>query len=163
MQLDGRVVVVPGAGGGMGTSVARLFGREGARVVLAARRAEPLEELADLVRDDGGKAEVCTVDAATEEGCELMVSAAVRAFGRVDVLYCNMGDYAYGDSALHETPPDAWDYLINLNLRAHYLAARAVVAQLLRQNPSDGVLIHVAASDDVTRDSNPGYTTARRG
>ena len=163
MRLQDKVVLLPGAGGGMGTAVARLFAREGARLVLVARREGPLRALESLARSEGGAATICAADAATEAGCAAMVETAVREFGRVDVLYCNMGDYAHGELELHETTPKAWDYLVGLNLRAHYLCARAAISQMLLQDPPGGVLIHVAASGDVTRGSNPGYSAAKAG
>ncbi len=163
MRLEDRVVLMPAAGGGMGTAVARLFAREGARLVLTARREEPLQALAELARADGGQAVVCAADATTEAGCDAMVATAVREFGRVDALYCNLGEYDYGDLELHETPPDAWDYLLDLNLRGHYLCARASLAQMLRQRPAGGALVHVAASADVLRTANQGYAAAKAG
>ena len=86
---------------------------EGARLVLVGRREPPLQEIAGIARSDGGEAMICSADASTEDGCSTMIEAAVREFGRVDVLYCNMGDYAHGDLETHETSPDAWDYLLN--------------------------------------------------
>ena len=163
MRLENKVIAIPGAGGGMGTAAARLFASEGARLVLVARREPPLQEIAELARSDGGQAVVCSADTATEAGCAAMVEAAVGEFGRLDVVYCNMGDFAYGDLETHQTSPEAWDYLIGLNLRAHFLSARAAIPQMIRQDPPGGVLIHVAASADVLREANPGYSAAKAG
>ena len=147
----------------MGTAVARLFASEGARLVLVARREPPLQEIAELARSDGGQAVICSADTTTEEGCATMVEAAVREFGRLDVVYCNMGDFAHGDLEAHETSPAAWNYLIGINLRAHFLSARAAIPQMIEQDPPGGVLIHVSASADVLREANPGYAAAKAG
>ena len=123
MRLRGKVIVIPGVGGGMGTALARLCAREGAKLLLVARREGPLLELAEPTRKDGGEAAVFTADAATEDGANAMIEAAVREFGRVDGLYSNLGDYAFGEQSTHETTPEQWDYLLDVNLRAHYLTA----------------------------------------
>src|SRR5688572_7183684 len=94
MRLDGKVAIVAGAGGGMGTAIPALFAREGARLLLVARRREPLEALADRLRAAGGEAAVCPADLTTAEGAAAMASAALEQFGRIDVLYNNLGDSA---------------------------------------------------------------------
>ena len=163
MRLQDKVIVIPGVGGGMGAAIARLCAREGAKLLLVARREGPLRELAGQTRRDGGEAAVFTADAATEDGANAMIEAAVREYGRVDGLYSNLGDYAHGDLATHETAPDQWDYLLDLNLRAHYLTARAATAQMLTQNPSGGSIVVAAASRDVLHSANVGYATAKAG
>ncbi len=163
MQLDDEQFVIPGVGGGMGTAIARLCAREGAKLLLVARREGPLLELAEQTRKDGGEAAVFTTDAATEDGANAMIEAAAREFGRVDGLYSNLGDYEFGERSSHDTTPDQWDYLLDVNLRAHYLTARAAIAQILRQDPSGGSIVLAAASRDVLQDANVGYSTAKAG
>ena len=97
MRLRGKVVIVAGAGGGMGTAIPALFAREGARLLLVARRAQPLEELAERIRADAGDGvdvAVCAADLTTREGAEAMAAAALERFGRIGVLYNNLGDSA---------------------------------------------------------------------
>ena len=163
MRLRDKVIVVPGVGGGMGTAVARLCAREGAKLLLVARREGPLRELAEQTRKDGGEAAIFTADAATEDGASAMIEAAVGEFGRVDGLYSNLGDYAFGEQPTHETAPDEWDYLLDANLRAHYLTSRAAIAQMLIQDPPGGSIVVAAASRDILRDANAGYATAKAG
>ncbi len=149
MRMQDKVVVIPGVGGGMGTAV--------------ARRAGPLEDLAKQTRKDGGEAAIFTADAATEEGANAMIQAAVDQYGRIDALYSNLGDYAHGELASHETRPDEWDYLLNVNLRAHYLTARAAITQMLTQEPSGESIVLAVASRDVVQSANVGYATAKAG
>ena len=80
-RLDGRVAVIAGAGGAMGTAVAAAFAREGARLLLVARRAEPIEALATGLRAAVGGAEVavCAADLVTAEGAVAMAAAALRS------------------------------------------------------------------------------------
>jgi 2-hydroxycyclohexanecarboxyl-CoA dehydrogenase len=155
------VVVVAGAGGGMGTAVPALFGREGARLLLVARRREPLEALAAQLRAAGGEAEVCQADLTTSAGAEAMVRAAGQRFGRLDVLYNNLGDSAFSNLAPHETDEASWEYLRRINLDAAFLCSRAVLPVMLEQG--SGAIIHVAAAERVRLRANAGYAAAKAG
>src|SRR5947209_5259285 len=99
MRLEGKVALIVGAGGSMGSAVPYLFAREGANVVLVGRRLEPLEALAARIQphlgDSAGDLASATGDATTGEGCEALVRATVEKFGRLDVVYCNVGDAAH--------------------------------------------------------------------
>src|SRR5918911_833231 len=98
MRLAGKVAVIAGAGGAMGTAVPAAFAREGARLVLVARRREPLEALAEQLRAHTPDVEVAvaTADLPTAAGAAAAAIAALDRFGRVDVLYNNLGDAASG-------------------------------------------------------------------
>lgn len=161
MRLKDKVALVVGAGGGMGIAVPALFAREGARVVLAARRAEPLRELAEAIRARGGEDVTwATGDATTAEGAAAMVAQTLQRHGRLDILYCNVGDYAYGDSRAHEMPPEGWDYLIAVNLSSGFFPVRAAVPAMLG---GGGSIVLVSASEGVRRRANIGYAAAKAG
>src|SRR4051794_17658369 len=95
-RLTGKVALVAGAGGGMGTSVPFLFAREGANVVIGARRLEPLEALAERMRphlaDGAGEVACAAGDGLTTEGWTALIDATVARFGQLDILYSNLGD-----------------------------------------------------------------------
>lgn len=157
-RMRGKVALVVGAGGGMGTAVPGLFAREGARVVLGGRRAEPLQALADKLRIRGGTAEVATGDATTPEGSAALVEQTLALFGQLDVLYLNVGDYAQGDRRAHETDPDAWRYLLDVNLSSSYFPCRAAIPAMLGRG---GSIVVVSASESVRRGANSGYASAK--
>ena len=162
-RLDGRVAVIAGAGGAMGTAVAAAFAREGARLLLVARRAEPIEALATGLRDAVGGAEVavCAADLATAQGAAAMAAAAAERFGRLDVLYNNLGDSAFGSVPAHEVTAAAWAYLLRINLEAAFLCTQAVLPAMLAQR--SGSIIHVSAAERVRLRANPGYAAAKAG
>jgi 3-oxoacyl-[acyl-carrier protein] reductase len=145
----------------MGTAIPALFAREGARLLLVARRREPLEELAGQVRAGGGEVAVCTADLATAEGAAAMAAAALERFGRIDVLYNNLGDSAAGGIAPHETSDDHWEYLRRINLDCAFLCSRAVLPAMLAQRR--GSIIHAAAAERVRLRANVGYSAAKAG
>jgi NAD(P)-dependent dehydrogenase (short-subunit alcohol dehydrogenase family) len=157
-RLRGKVVLVVGAGGGMGTAVPALFAGEGARVVLGGRRAAPLEELAAKIRARGGSVGVATGDAMTPDGSAGLVGQTIALFGRLDVLYLNVGDYAFGDRLPHETDPDAWRFLLDVNLSSAFYPCRAALPHMLGRG---GSIVVVSASESVRRAAHPGYAAAK--
>jgi NAD(P)-dependent dehydrogenase (short-subunit alcohol dehydrogenase family) len=163
MRLAGKVAVIAGAGGAMGTAVPAAFAREGARLLLVARRREPLDALAGQLRERTPRLDVAVAaaDLATPAGAEAMAAAALECFGRIDVLYNNLGDSAAGGVPPHETGDDAWDYLLTINLRAAFLCTRAVVPAMLAQG--GGSIVHVAAAKRVRLRANAGYAAAKAG
>lgn len=89
--LRNKTVVITGASSGIGEAMARVYAAQGARVVLGARSAEKLEQLAAAIREAGGQAAWCAVDVTDPARCKALVDTAVQAFGGIDVLICNAG------------------------------------------------------------------------
>lgn len=89
--LRNKTVVITGASSGIGEAMARVYAAQGARVVLGARSAEKLEQLAAAIREAGGQAAWCAVDVTDPTQCKALVDTAVQAFGGIDVLICNAG------------------------------------------------------------------------
>jgi NAD(P)-dependent dehydrogenase (short-subunit alcohol dehydrogenase family) len=145
----------------MGTAIPAVFAREGARLLLVARRRGPLEELAHAIQARGGRAEVCAADLTTSEGAAAMAAAALAAYGRIDVLYNNLGDSAAGGVAPHETDDATWEYLRRINLDGAFLCSRAVLPAMLQQGR--GSIIHAAAAERVRLRANAGYAAAKAG
>jgi NADP-dependent 3-hydroxy acid dehydrogenase YdfG len=84
-ELRDASVVITGASSGIGRAIALEFAQKGSRVVLAARREEPLDELAHACTEAGGQAEVVPTDVSDERAVEALATAATSAFGRIDV------------------------------------------------------------------------------
>jgi NAD(P)-dependent dehydrogenase (short-subunit alcohol dehydrogenase family) len=122
-RLDDRVVIVTGASSGLGVSFAEACGQAGADVVLAARRAEKLANTAELVRSTGQRALTVATDVTDPAQCQAMVDAAMREFGRVDVLVNNAG-VGTAVPASRETPEE-FRAVVDINLNGSYWAAQA--------------------------------------
>src|SRR5438552_1960305 len=88
---DRKTVMITGASSGMGAATAVRLARDGARVMLAARRADRLEQVARQVRDAGGEARTCVTDVSRLEDVQAMVHQTLEAFGRIDVVFNNAG------------------------------------------------------------------------
>ncbi|MFV9633778.1 SDR family NAD(P)-dependent oxidoreductase [Mycobacterium neumannii] len=122
-RLDDKVVVITGASSGLGVSFAEAVAQAGADVVLAARRAEKLEATAELVRAAGTRALNVQTDVADPDQCTALVDAAMREFGRVDVLVNNAG-VGTAVPATRETPEE-FRKVVDVNLNGSYWAAQA--------------------------------------
>ncbi len=90
-SLKNKVVLITGASSGFGKNAARLFAREGCKVVLAARRLDRLQKLADAIQDQGGEALAVPVDVAESAEVEVMVQTVLDLYGQVDILFNNAG------------------------------------------------------------------------
>ncbi len=163
MRLKDKVVLVVGAGEHLGRSAPLLFAQEGARVVIAARRQHVLEETADMIRSKGGEVAICVGTAAQREDAERMVQTAVSHFGRLDVLYNNIGGgWVELDKKLHEISEQAYQQIVSSNLTAVYNACCAAIVQFLKQGKG-GCIINVVASEHVRRMANPLYAYTKAG
>ncbi len=161
MRLKGKVALIVGAGGPMGIAVSTLFAQEGAKVILAARREKPLRELAERIKQIGGEATFVTGNALTVEGSQRIVNCAVERYGRIDILYHNIGDYAFGEKSLYETEENEWRYLIDVNLNSAFLPCRFAIP-VLKQS-GGGVIVFVSASTALRQRAHAGYAAAKAG
>jgi NADP-dependent 3-hydroxy acid dehydrogenase YdfG len=106
-NIEGKAVVITGASSGLGEATARLLSAQGATVVLGARRIERLQKLADELTANGGKALAVETDVTHYEQVKRLVDAAVRKFGRVNVMLNNAG--LMQQSPLERLKVDEWD------------------------------------------------------
>lgn len=122
-QLDGKVAIVTGASSGLGVAFAQALAEAGADVVLGARRVERLAETERLVTAAGRRALSVATDVADPEACSALVDAAMKEFGRVDVLVNNAG-VGTAVPATRETP-EQFRQVIDVNLNGCYWMAQA--------------------------------------
>ncbi len=127
-RFEGKVVIVTGAGSGIGAATAARFAEEGATVVLAGRREANLREVAD--RLPKGQALVHVTDVTKEEDAAALVATTVHAFGRVDVLVNNAGLFEGGTVTGATT--EHWRKVLGTNLDAAFFLSRAAIPELLK-------------------------------
>ncbi|GAA3528015.1 SDR family NAD(P)-dependent oxidoreductase [Nocardioides daeguensis] len=127
-RLDGQAVVITGASSGLGAGFARALSGAGADLVLAARRADRLAELAAELRADGGRVETVTADVSLPEDCSRVAGHAIERFGRIDALVNNAG-LGSAVSSLKETP-EGFRRLIDVNLNGVFWMSQAAARRM---------------------------------
>src|SRR5258708_4601420 len=122
-RLDDKVLLITGASSGLGAAFARAVAEAGADVVLAARRADRVEQVAERIRAIGGRAITVRADLRCVEQCHAAVTQAMDAFGKVDALVNNAGIATVAPATREE--PDDFRRVIELNLNGSYWMAQA--------------------------------------
>jgi NAD(P)-dependent dehydrogenase (short-subunit alcohol dehydrogenase family) len=134
-RLEGRSALIVGASRGIGAAAAVRLAREGARLVLASRDEPRTVALAETIADAGGDAVPIRADASVENDVETAVELAVRKFGGLDIAFNNAGIQG-PSSPIHEQELDAWDRIMNTNLRGIFLCLRAEAGRMLEHGGS---------------------------
>lgn len=154
-QLAGRTALITGASSGVGRALALAYVDAGARVVVAARREAALTKLVAEVEARGGQALAVPMDVTREDSVAAAYDAAERAFGAIDTVVANAGVNVEGAST--ELSMDAFDGLMNVNLRGAFLTAREGGRRIIAQRPAQpGRVLFVASIAGLK--SIPGLT-----
>ena len=145
LGLDGKRVVVTGAAGGLGRAFAEAFAAAGASVVVCDINLAGAEQTAQLIREQGGRANAFCVDVTSRTSTEALARATRHAIGGMDVLVNNAGVYAgLQRRGFEEIPDDEWDRVMDVNVKGTWLATRAF-APLLRQGRG-GAIVNVSSA-----------------
>jgi len=156
MDLKDKVVIVTGAGSGVGRALALEFGACGARVVCAARRIDRIQETAAAITANGGTALAVRADVTDIIQVEHMVSQSLDAFGQIDVLFNNAGSFG-AIGPVWEVDPELWWHDVTVNLRSTMLCCRAVLPHMLKRD--SGILINMAGGNQIP--GGTGYSCSK--
>jgi NAD(P)-dependent dehydrogenase (short-subunit alcohol dehydrogenase family) len=147
--LDGKTVVVTGAGRGIGRAIALAAARAGATVVLAARTEEQLAEVARDVVALGAPVLAVKTDVTNREDMERLVARAAAETGGIDAVVNNAGVFVW--KPLEKLSEEEWDRVLGTNLKAAYLLAHAALPELKK---SRGRILNVASVHGTAGDAN---------
>lgn len=140
-SLSGRVALVSGGGGAIGSAIAEAFAGAGAKVVVAGRTRETLDTAVARVAAAGSEGLAITGDATVEADADRMVAATIERFGQVDIIVNAVGGGA--GQVLHPAeayPRDAWDWIMELNVRSTVLPTEAAVRAMIERGDGGAVL-----------------------
>jgi NAD(P)-dependent dehydrogenase (short-subunit alcohol dehydrogenase family) len=141
MRLKNKVALITGSGSGIGKSSALLFAREGAVVIVNDVSEDKGNETVEEIGTQGGQAIFVQADVTNPASVEAMVERVIEQYGRIDVLFNNAGISGIG--ALHEIEPDAWDRVMNVNIKGVFLPSKYTIPHMIRQQ--SGSIINMSS------------------
>lgn len=130
-RLKGKVAAITGANSGIGRATARLFAREGAKVVCCDIQETITPRIDELIKSEGGQAVFAKIDVTKQEDCDRILTTALENYGDLDILYNNAGGGIR--KKLHEHSDDEWNFVLNLNLNGMFRGARAVLPHFIQK------------------------------
>ena len=150
-DIEGKVGVITGASSGLGEATARLLSADGATVVLGARRRDRIEALAETLTNAGGKALAVITDVTDRAQVKRLVDAAVRTFGRIDVMINNAG--LMPQALLELLKVDEWDRMIDVNIKGVLYGVAAALPHMKEQKSGRFINVSSVAGHRV----GPGF------
>jgi meso-butanediol dehydrogenase / (S,S)-butanediol dehydrogenase / diacetyl reductase len=160
MELKGKISVITGGTSGIGLATVERFVEEGARVVFCGRRKERGEEIVKEIKNKGfpGEVRFFQCDVSNEEQVKALSQYVKSEFGNCEVLFNNAGTHASGK--LHETTPEEWDHIMNVDLRGVYLCCYYFIPQMLEKHY--GTIINMSSVSGLLGDTDMvAYNSAK--
>ena len=161
MRLEGKVAVITGAGSGIGKATARLFAKEGAKVLAADYNAKSGQETVEEINKAGGTASFLEVNIGSVNDNKRMVDTAVNLYQRIDILYNNAG---LGGPTLEATTEENWQAMLDVNLTGPFFACQHAIPQMRKQG--GGIILFTASAGGmwgVSKARSPSYAAVKGG
>ncbi len=160
-RLAEKVVIITGAGSGIGRAMAMLFAQEGAKVVVADIVQERVTEVVEAIKQAGGVATGMVVNVAAEDDINRMVDETVATYGRLDIL-CNNAGVMDRMMAVHEVSDELWNRVLSINLTGPFMACRKAIP-IMRQQGSGVILNTSSLSGLFGARAGAAYTASKHG
>lgn len=159
MRLEGKVAIISGGARGQGAAEARMFAREGAKVVFGDILDDDGRKVEAEINEAGGEATYVTLDVTDEDSWSAAVQTAVSSYGKVDILVNNAGIVSWnaGDDATVEE----WDSVMDVNAKGVFLGTRAVIPEM--RKAGGGSIINISSISGMVGQENihPGYNASK--
>lgn len=140
--LDQKTVIITGASSGIGAATADLFAKEGANIVIGARRENKLKEIVERIRANGGRAIALAGDVTCEDYNKMLADKALSEFGQLDIAFNNAGTLGT-PASLPDVSLEDWNFTLQTNLTSGFLAAKYQIPAML--NNGGGSLIFTSS------------------
>ena len=157
-RLEGKVAIVTGGNSGVGAATAAMFAREGAKVVISARRQAQLEEVAAKIRAEGGEVLPVVCDISKHEDAKRLVAETVKTYGKVDVLVNNAGVLDEGLKAIDKVEDDVITRVVDINTKGTMFCIQEAVAQMAGKG---GSIVNVASVAGVMGCGGAAYVASK--
>jgi NAD(P)-dependent dehydrogenase (short-subunit alcohol dehydrogenase family) len=144
-NLKDQVAIITGGGTGIGRGLALALAGLGTRVVICGRRMDRLEATLAEIHAAGGQGRQVQADISELEGAQGVIQAALKSYGRIDILINNAG--VEGGSHLHEMEPETWDKVMKTNLRGPFLMTRLVLPVMRQQH--GGQIVQISSESGI--------------
>ncbi|MGO4888323.1 glucose 1-dehydrogenase [Anaerobacillus sp. MEB173] len=155
----GKVVIVTGAGKGIGQEVAVQYASKGAKVMIAEKDKKASEYTKRLIIENGGVAEVCVTDVSKPDEIITLIEKTVATYGTIDILINNAGVSCW--TSPYDLNVEEWDKVININLRGVFLCAREA-AKVMKEN-GGGSIVNMASTRALMSEPNSEAYAASKG
>ncbi|CAI8047630.1 Cyclopentanol dehydrogenase [Geodia barretti] len=161
MRLEGKVALISGGARGMGAAEAKLFSREGAKVVIAdVLEAEGRQTEAEI-NEMGGDAIFVTLDVTKQSDWDAAISKTIEQFGKLDVIVNNAG--IASRVSIEETTVEEWDRILDINSKGVFLGTKAAIIQMKSQGAGGSVINISSISGNVGQDTVAAAYNASKG
>lgn len=161
-SFHNQTALITGAGTGIGFAIASALARQGATVLLNDFNEELARQAAETINQAGsGRCKACSGDASDVAFIQQMVGTAVRQFGSVDIAVANAGITIFGD--IFTTTPDAFQTIVNLNLRGSFFLAQAAARQMRDQQTGGSILFMSSVVGHLAHPGLPVYSMTKAG
>lgn len=158
-RLEGKVAIITGGNSGVGAATAALFAKEGAKVVITARRVPQLEEIAAAIRAEGGEVLPVPCDVSDVAQVEAMVEKVVATYGKIDVLVNNAGVLEAGLKPIDCFEEADLEMVFSVNTKGCLYCTRAVVREMMKQNA--GSIINLDSVAGAFGTGGASYVTSK--
>lgn len=157
-RLSGKVAIVTGAASGIGQAIAKLFAREGAKVVAVDFEEQAGKKTVESIKAEGGEATFVRADVTMSNEVQNFVKTALQKYGKLDILVNNVGISPTG--SVVETKEEVWDRIIDTNLKGVFLGSKYAIPEM----KNGGVIVNMASiSSLVARQGEAGYDASKGG
>ena len=160
--LEGKVALITGAGSGIGRATAKIFAREGAKLVLADVVEEGGNQTLAMIGDTGGDAIFIRTDVSRESDVNAAVAKAVEKYGRLDCAFNNAGIEGQGGMT-HECTFENWNRVIAIDLTGVWLCMKAEIAQMMKQGKGGAIVNTSSGAGLAGVKGMPAYVAAKHG
>jgi len=151
VDLNGKVVIVTGGGGAIGSAMCMQLAANGAKVIAAGRTMKTLQATVDAIKAEGGEATAVICDVSKKESAENLIAETVRIYGRLDCLVNNAGINGGPEyrKCIHEYDDELWDRIVSIDLNGVYYCSKPAIKQLIKQGEG-GSIINVGSICGLT-------------